>query len=100
VSSLRQAVIKEALRIHPAVQYPIERIVPPGGSEICGLNLPPGTIVGMNPYVIHHDPGIFGEDAADFRPERWLESTPEQLTAMEHSFMAVGPQAPFHPSAL
>jgi cytochrome P450 len=53
---------------------PLERIVPPPGAQLSDSNfLPGGTIVGMNPYVVNRDQGIFGRDAEDFRPERWLE---------------------------
>lgn len=27
----------------------------------------------MNPYVVHRNKEIFGEDADIFRPERWFE---------------------------
>ena len=37
-----QAVIKEALRVHPATGLPIERVVPPGGSTIAGFHFPSG----------------------------------------------------------
>lgn len=37
-----QAVIKEALRMHPAVGLPLERVVPPGGAEICNRFFPMG----------------------------------------------------------
>lgn len=30
------ATVKEALRIHPAVSYPLPRIVPPGGVHLAG----------------------------------------------------------------
>ncbi|KAJ5719166.1 cytochrome P450 [Penicillium malachiteum] len=66
----RQAVMKEAMRCHPGVSYPLERVVPEGGTTLCGVYLEAGTIVGMNPAVIHHDKSIFGDDAAKFRPER------------------------------
>ena len=26
----------------------------------------------MNPWVLHRDPRIFGEDAKEWKPERWL----------------------------
>lgn len=35
-----QAVIKEALRMHPASGLPLERQVPPGGASICGRFFP------------------------------------------------------------
>jgi cytochrome P450 len=35
-----QAVIKEALRIHPATGLPLERVVPKGGATICGRFFP------------------------------------------------------------
>lgn len=37
-----QAVIKEALRIHPATGLPLERVVPDGGATICGQYFPAG----------------------------------------------------------
>lgn len=67
------AVIKEALRIHPAAGLPLERIVPRGGATICGNYIPEGTIVGCSAWLIHRNQRIFGEDIDTFRPERWLE---------------------------
>jgi hypothetical protein len=37
-----QAVIKEALRMHPATGLPLERVVPEGGAEISGRFFPEG----------------------------------------------------------
>lgn len=37
-----QAVIKEALRMHPAGGLPLERVVPAGGAEICDVFFPEG----------------------------------------------------------
>ncbi|KAJ5629935.1 cytochrome P450 [Penicillium herquei] len=85
-----QAVMKEAMRCHPGVSYPLERVVPEGGTTLCGVYLEAGTIVGMNPAVIHHDKSIFGEDAADFRPERWIDSSEEQVKLMDRHLMTFG----------
>lgn len=67
------AVTREAMRIHPSVQLCMPRIVPAGGATICGEYFPAGVTVGCNPAVIHRDKGVFGEDADEFRPERWLD---------------------------
>lgn len=67
------AVVKEALRLHPAVGLLLERIVPESGLQLPnGPFLPPGTIVGANPPWIIHRHSIFGANANDFIPERWL----------------------------
>jgi hypothetical protein len=84
-----QACIKEGLRIHPVVGMLLERIVPEGGATFDGVFLPGGTIVGMNPWVIARDKKVYGEDAEDFRPERWIEATPAELKLMERNFLAV-----------
>jgi hypothetical protein len=56
---------------------------------LCGTHLEAGTIVGMNAAVIHHDKSIFGEDAASFRPERWIESDEEKIKLMDRHLMTV-----------
>lgn len=86
---LRQAVIKEALRLHPGVQMVMERIVPEGGVTICDEFLPAGTVVGVNPVVIHFNKDIFGQDVHSFRPERWIDASEEQLKLMNRSFLVV-----------
>lgn len=85
-----QAIVKEALRIHPATGLPLWREVPVGGATICGVYFPAGTNVGINSWVAHRNRDVWGEDADDFRPERWLDSSPEKLKEMNAYFMAFG----------
>ncbi|RFU32253.1 hypothetical protein B7463_g4057, partial [Scytalidium lignicola] len=85
-----QAIIKEALRIHPSVAMILERHVPPGGATICGKYLPAGTIVGIHPWVVARDKLVYGEDADTFRPERWIEADKEKLKVMERTSLAFG----------
>ncbi|RDH36020.1 cytochrome P450 [Aspergillus welwitschiae] len=85
-----QAVIKEAMRCHPGVSFPLERVVPEGGADLCGVHLAAGTVVGINPAVLHHDTSIFGDDAGEFRPERWIESTEEQVKIMDRHLLTFG----------
>lgn len=68
-----QAVIKEALRIHPAVGLPLQRIVPPEGATLVGHRFPAGTTVGIDGWVAHRNKSVYGADADSWRPERWLE---------------------------
>jgi cytochrome P450 len=85
--------MKEAMRLHPGVSYPLERLVPEGGVNLCGQKLREGTNVGINPVVVHQNKAIFGDDAAKFRPERWLEAGPEQLKIMERTLLTVSLQS-------
>ncbi|KAL1645594.1 hypothetical protein SLS61_008277 [Didymella pomorum] len=79
-----QACIQEALRLHPAVGMSLPRVVPQEGFEIDGTFIPAGTIIGANPWVIHRQKEVFGEDCETFRPERWLEGDRSQMGT--HSF--------------
>ena len=45
-----------------------------GGLELDGKYVPEGTEVTCNPWLVHRDRTVFGEDAEEFNPERWLES--------------------------
>ncbi|KAI8943345.1 hypothetical protein NX059_001362 [Plenodomus lindquistii] len=75
------ACIKEGLRMHPVVGHILERVVPATGLPLGnGTTLPPGTIVGVNPWVIHYKESIFGEKPYEFRPERWLQGEREDAS--------------------
>ncbi|KAH6653277.1 cytochrome P450 [Truncatella angustata] len=73
------ACIKEAGRLHPVNSTLLERVVSETGLEVQGHFLPPGTVVGINPWVSHRDHELFGADADDWRPERWLTNEKTQL---------------------
>lgn len=78
------AVIKEALRLHPAVALLLECVMPPGGLQLPdgGPFLPAGTIVGANPWIIHRH-SSFGKDVDSFVPERWLQADGEPSTEFQ-----------------
>jgi cytochrome P450 len=82
------ACIKEAGRLHPGVGMVLERVVPKGGVELCGQRFEEGAIVGMNAWVVHRDKAVFGEDADEWNPNRWLGDA-ERRVAMERCFLTV-----------
>ena len=84
------AVIKEALRCHPAVGLTLERIVPPQGIAIGGHFLPGGTIVGCSPWTVHRCKSVFGKDSEAFRPERWLEADDAKASEMNGFLFTFG----------
>lgn len=84
------ACIKETFRIHPSTGFMMDRIVPAGGATIAGRFVPAGTAVGCSSWVIHRHKPTFGEDVETFRPERWLEASPAQRTAMERFLCPFG----------
>jgi hypothetical protein len=84
-----QACLKEAMRVRPAVGLNITRLVPPEGAELDGHFFPGGTAIACNGWVLHRDKEVFGQDADDFRPERWLEDE-ERAKRMERYMFQVG----------
>jgi cytochrome P450 len=85
-----QALIKESLRIHPALGQIIPREVPEGGVELCGKFIPEGTIVGCNAWTVHRDKKVYGDDADEFKPERWLIEDKDKVRNMENMSFAFG----------
>ncbi|KAK3294499.1 cytochrome P450 [Chaetomium fimeti] len=73
-----EAVVREAMRLHPAVSMPLERYVPAEGLTLPdGRYVPAGAAVGLNAYVVGRNVGVWGEDAEAFRPDRWLQGEGE-----------------------
>ncbi|KAI1162580.1 cytochrome P450 [Nemania serpens] len=84
------AVTNEALRIHPSTGLILERTTPKGGVMLHGKFIPEGTVIGVNCWVVNRDKGIFGEDAHSFRPERWIDSDPQDITKMRTNMFTFG----------
>ena len=78
-----QAVIREGLRYHPPGFNLLPKVVPPSGDTLCGQFVPGGTQIGVNSWSMARRPDIFGADPDVFRPERWLEASPERRAEMD-----------------
>ena len=92
-----RAVVKEGLRLGMANPTRFTRVVPRNGLCVGTVHIPPGTVVGCAPYLLHHDPEVF-PDPFKFRPERWLEDGQDnglRRSNMESSLIpfGVGPRA-------
>lgn len=85
-----QAMIKEILRFNAPLGQLLLRDVPDTGVTLCGRYFPKGIVVGSNAWVVHRDKAIFGENAEEFYPERWLECTPEAAQRMDSYSLAFG----------
>ncbi|KAL2020441.1 hypothetical protein VTK56DRAFT_8407 [Thermocarpiscus australiensis] len=76
-----EAVVRQAMRLHPAVAMPLERYVPEGGVALPAdgslSHVPAGAAVGVNPYAVGRNKGVWGADADAFRPERWRRAEGE-----------------------
>lgn len=68
-----KACINEGMRLHPSVGLTMPRVVPAGGATISGFQFPEGYRVGINGAVVHYDNDVFGPDAENFNPDRWIE---------------------------
>ncbi|KAM7198734.1 benzoate 4-monooxygenase [Naviculisporaceae sp. PSN 640] len=74
------AVWHEVIRIQPIAGALYERHVPPEGLTLPnGVSIPGGSNigVGLNPYILSRNTTVFGSDAEDFRPDRWLRKSGE-----------------------
>ncbi|KAK5997496.1 Cytochrome P450 monooxygenase gsfF-like protein [Cladobotryum mycophilum] len=67
-----QACVKEALRMHPAGPWSLPRKAPAQGLKLGDEHFPAGTLLSVNPWVIHYHPKLF-ERPKSFEPERWLD---------------------------
>jgi benzoate 4-monooxygenase len=78
-----EAVINEVLRIHATSGIGLPRQIPAGspGIVLQGHHFPAGTVLSVPTYTMHHSKKIWGDDADEYRPERWEHVTPRQRNA-------------------
>lgn len=87
-----EAVVREAMRLHPSVPMPLERYVPGDGGGLHlpdGSIVPPGVAVGISPYIVGRNKKLWGDDADEFRPERWLQAKDEPENAYRDRLRAM-----------
>ena len=75
-----RAILNEALRLYPVVpeesrQAAADTVLPLGGGkdEASPVLVKKGQLVAWSPYTLHRRQEIYGEDAAEFKPERWMD---------------------------
>jgi cytochrome P450 len=72
-----------ALRMHPPVFFnsrtaTVDTLLPRGGGEdgTSPLLIKKDTTIVSNIYALHHRQDIYGADANEYKPERWLQRNP------------------------
>jgi cytochrome P450 len=81
-----QACIKEALRVFHPVSMGTPRVVPKGGITIGERSFPAGTTLSLNTFSMNLSQDVWGPDATEFKPERWMT---ENATALDKVFIPV-----------
>ncbi|KAF2993312.1 hypothetical protein E8E13_000692 [Curvularia kusanoi] len=87
------ACIKEGLRLQPPGTNLYARVAPRDGKVVDGHFIPGGTEITSYAYCVQRDRGLYGEDAEEFKPERWLVSEERafELEAAQFTF-GMGPR--------
>jgi cytochrome P450 len=83
------AVIQEALRLRPPA-WSINRVALEP-FELDGYHVPVGASLIVSPWILHHEPDLWG-DAEAFRPERWLDGGTKNLPRGAYFPFGLGPR--------
>ena len=74
----------------PPISGTLWREVRPGGIDLDSNHIPPGLVIGVNPYVVHHNEDLY-PDSYTYKPERWIESQHNPKEAVERARFAFSP---------
>lgn len=67
------ACVREVMRLWPSSPALFPRLVSGSGIDFDRKLAPPGCEVASTPFLIHRDKAMYGSDAEEFVPERWLD---------------------------
>ncbi len=85
-----ERVVQEAMRLYPPVPN-----VGREALEVCeigGYRIPKGAQIAPVQWITHRDPRWFGDDAEEFRPERWENDLAKRLPRCAYFPFADGPR--------
>lgn len=85
-------VIYETLRLRTTVSVGLPRVVSKGGAKVCGEFFEEGTVLSTPTYTTHRDERVWGADALEFVPERWIGDSAAKLEKHFLGF-SYGPRA-------
>ncbi|KAL3256621.1 hypothetical protein ABHI18_007455 [Aspergillus niger] len=83
-------IVREGLRLHTPVQSTMNRVIGPGGLDLCGRWIHAGTTVGCFLQTSHLNKDVYGTHAREFRPKRWVEVSEEHVKSMEREELWFG----------
>jgi Cytochrome P450 len=82
-----QACFREALRLYPVAPVTLREAIE--DTQLGSYKIPRGTGVHVNIYGLHHDAKLF-PDAADFKPERFIDD-PDLVRSKAYLPFGAGP---------
>ncbi|KAL4764555.1 cytochrome P450 [Aspergillus foveolatus] len=82
------AIVRETLRMCPPAPNIFPRYVSEPGLDLYGKMAPAGTEITGNPWIMHRDEAVFGKDAEEFNPDRWMD--PERAKIMNKYLFTFG----------
>jgi cytochrome P450 len=71
-------VCNEVLRLFPTI--PVTSRMAVRDTTVAGHHLPKGSIVMISPWATNRNPALWGPDAEDFVPERWIDQETGRAT--------------------
>ncbi|XP_011425793.3 nacrein-like protein isoform X1 [Magallana gigas] len=82
--------IKEGMRVHSPV--PGVSRVNTQPIKVDDVTIPPGTIILINFYALHHNPTVWGQDHMEFKPERFNRDNSEKRDSFAFCPFSAGPR--------
>ncbi|KAI1365887.1 cytochrome P450 [Xylaria arbuscula] len=88
-----QACVKEGTRLHPSIVYQLPRHALESSVQLEGFFIDPSSTISMSPLAQNRCQAIFGSDADEWKPERWIPNeinTEEQIRFMDKNMATFG----------
>ncbi|KAJ4381079.1 hypothetical protein N0V86_003426 [Didymella sp. IMI 355093] len=71
-------VCNEVLRLYPTIPFTARLSI--HDTTVAGVFIPKGTIIFVVPWAINRNPKLWGDDAEDFMPTRWIDKSTGRAT--------------------
>lgn len=92
-STITSACVREAMRLQHVTNISLSRVAPRNGLHLHGYFVPGGTVLGCNPTTFARNTDLFGPDAGEFKPERWLSGDEDHVRTLERYNLLFGGQS-------